>query len=159
MDKAALLSPIGPIEITLDMGALVGLHFVDECSAPDRDPLGVVDALESYFAGDLHALEHVPVRFEQATPFQLRVWTALRYIPVGTTISYAQLAADVGRPHAFRAVGAANGRNPVALVVPCHRVIASDGTLGGYGGGIERKRWLLAHEARVNTPDRLDLVM
>ena len=80
------------------------------------------------------------------TPFQQRVWSELREIPVGATRSYADIARGVGRPTATRAVGAANGRNPIAVIVPCHRVIGANGTLTGYGGGLERKRWLLAHE-------------
>ena len=82
----------------------------------------------------------------RGTAFQLAVWAALRAIPAGSTLSYGALAARLGRPAAVRAVGAANGANPIALFVPCHRVIAADGTLWGYGGGLERKRWLLAHE-------------
>ena len=80
------------------------------------------------------------------TPFQLEVWAALRTIPAGSTQSYGGLAAQIGRPNAMRAVGLANGSNPIAIVVPCHRVIGADATLTGYGGGIDRKRWLLAHE-------------
>jgi len=105
----------------------------------------IAAALSAYFAGDLRAIDAVAVDPE-GTPFQRRVWAALRTIPAGTTWSYAELARAVGQPTATRAVGAANGRNPIALVVPCHRVIASDGALGGYGGGLEMKRWLLRHE-------------
>jgi methylated-DNA-[protein]-cysteine S-methyltransferase len=102
-------------------------------------------AIEGYFAGDLSALG--PLRTQTGgTAFQREVWAALRAIPVGVTTSYGQLAATIGRPKAVRAVGLANGSNPVALVVPCHRVIGADASLTGYGGGIERKRWLLEHE-------------
>jgi methylated-DNA-[protein]-cysteine S-methyltransferase len=83
------------------------------------------------------------------TPFQEKVWSRLRKIPAGATLSYAQLARAVGKPSAVRAVAGANARNPVSVVVPCHRVIASDGKLAGYGGGIPRKRWLLAHEGAI----------
>ena len=107
--------------------------------------LDIAAALSAYFAGDLRAIDAVAVDPE-GTPFQRRVWAALRTISAGTTWSYAELARAVGQPAATRAVGAANGRNPIALVLPCHRVIASDGTLGGYGGGLEMKRWLLRHE-------------
>jgi len=105
----------------------------------------VVDALAHYFAGELDALNGVAVD-AGGTPFQQRVWAALRRIPAGQTASYGQLAARLGSPNAARAVGLANGRNPVAIIVPCHRVIGTDGSLTGYAGGIERKRWLLAHE-------------
>lgn len=100
---------------------------------------------EAYFAGDVEALAAVP--WDGAgTAFQKQVWAALCEIPVGETWTYAQLAHAIGRPTAVRAVGLANGSNPVALVVPCHRVIGSDGSLTGYGGGLPRKRWLLSHE-------------
>lgn len=105
----------------------------------------VRDALAAFFAGELDAIASLPVR-TGGTDFQRRVWAALRRIPAGTTMSYGQLAAAIGCPGASRAVGLANGANPVGIVVPCHRVIGADGTLTGYGGGIERKRWLLAHE-------------
>jgi len=103
------------------------------------------DALERYFAGDLAAIDALAVA-GGGTPFQRAVWSALREIPCGETWSYADLARRIGRPSAVRAVGLANGANPVGVVVPCHRVIGSNGTLTGYGGGIARKRWLLAHE-------------
>ncbi len=116
----------------------------------------IAAALEAYFAGDLRAIDTLEVD-PQGTAFQRRVWAALRTIPAGTTWSYAELARVVGQPTATRAVGAANGRNPIALVVPCHRVIASDGTLGGYGGGLEMKRWLLRHER--SWPAQVDLAL
>jgi methylated-DNA-[protein]-cysteine S-methyltransferase len=103
------------------------------------------DAVERYVAGDLDALADVAVDVT-GTPFQQQVWEALRAIPAGSTASYAEIAAAVGTPGAVRAVGSANGANPVWLIVPCHRVVRSDGSLGGYGGGLERKAWLLAHE-------------
>ena len=102
-------------------------------------------ALDAYFAGDLHAIDGIPVR-AGGTVFQREVWAALRTIPVGETMSYGALAAQIGRPRAVRAVGLANGANPIGVVVPCHRVIGADASLTGYGGGIERKRWLLEHE-------------
>lgn len=102
-------------------------------------------ALEAYFAGDIDAIEHLETH-TAGTEFQRAVWNALRRIPRGRTISYAALAADIGRPKAVRAVGLANGANPIAVVVPCHRVIGADGTLTGYGGGLHRKQWLLDHE-------------
>jgi methylated-DNA-[protein]-cysteine S-methyltransferase len=109
------------------------------------NPGGYSDAVRSYFEGDLHAIDAIPAD-PAGTPFQRSVWSQLREIPVGATRSYADLARAVGRPTATRAVGAANGRNPVAVIVPCHRVIGADGTLTGYGGGLKRKRWLLEHE-------------
>ena len=112
---------------------------------PGRNPSGLTEAIGRYFAGDLAAIDTLPVQ-TAGTPFQREVWRALRDIPCGTTISYAALAGRIGRPNAVRAVGLANGSNPVGIVVPCHRVIGSDGSLTGYGGGIERKRWLLRHE-------------
>lgn len=112
-------------------------------SAPD--PL--IQALTAYFAGDLAALEGIPAE-TAGTAFQRSVWQALRAIPAGQTRSYGQLAVAIGRPSASRAVGLANGSNPVALVLPCHRVIGASGKLTGYGGGLWRKHWLLEHEAR-----------
>jgi methylated-DNA-[protein]-cysteine S-methyltransferase len=103
-------------------------------------------AIEAYFDGELDALDGLPTS-TNGTDFQRAVWAALRRIPVGRTISYGALAAKIGRPTATRAVGLANGANPIAIVVPCHRVIGANATLTGYGGGLERKRWLLAHEA------------
>jgi methylated-DNA-[protein]-cysteine S-methyltransferase len=112
---------------------------------PANDPHGLTSAMRRYFAGDLTAIDSLPVE-TGGTPFQRDVWRALREIACGTTVSYAQLAEQIGRPRAVRAVGLANGSNPVGIVVPCHRVIGSNGSLTGYGGGIERKRWLLEHE-------------
>lgn len=112
---------------------------------PGSAPRDVVARIEAFFSGDVTSLGAIDVA-TGGTPFQQQVWTALRRIPIGTTMVYGQLAAMVGRPDASRAVGAANGANPVALIVPCHRVIGANGDLTGYAGGIERKRWLLAHE-------------
>ncbi len=108
-------------------------------------------AIEAYFAGDLAAINDLPVA-TGGTPFQQEVWTALRSIPCGQTTTYGALAQKIGRPKAVRAVGLANGANPVGIVVPCHRVIGADGTLTGYGGGLPRKAWLLAHEG-VKMPE------
>jgi methylated-DNA-[protein]-cysteine S-methyltransferase len=105
----------------------------------------VRDRLESYFGGDIHAIDAIPVR-TGGTPFQNKVWTALRTIPPGSTLTYGRLAQKIRKPTAIRAVGHANGANPVSVVVPCHRLIGADGTLTGYGGGLHRKQWLLAHE-------------
>lgn len=112
---------------------------------PARDPGGLSSAMRRYFKGDHTVIEKLPVKAD-GTPFQKSVWKALRGIKRGTAISYAELARRIGRPKAVRAVGLANGQNPVSVVVPCHRVIGSDGSLTGYGGGLPRKKWLLEHE-------------
>ena len=112
---------------------------------PAHNPGGLTAAVTAYFEGDLNALDGLPVQAD-GTPFQKAVWAALREIPCGATRSYGEIAHRIGNPAAVRAVGMANGANPVGIVVPCHRVIGANGTLTGYGGGIERKRWLLAHE-------------
>jgi methylated-DNA-[protein]-cysteine S-methyltransferase len=109
------------------------------------DPFGFSSAFEAYFAGELTALDGLPTAAE-GTAFQRAVWQALREIPCGETRSYRDIALRVGKPAATRAVGMANNANPLGVLVPCHRVIGADGSLTGYGGGIERKRWLLAHE-------------
>jgi methylated-DNA-[protein]-cysteine S-methyltransferase len=161
IETATVRSPVGTIALYARDNALVGLIFEDHVErlkphlkarfgkeieyVRTRDPAGAASRLRRYFDGELDALDDIEVDVG-GTQFQAKVWAALRKIPVGTTWSYAQLARKVGSPEAVRAVGAANGRNPVSLVVPCHRVIASDGTLCGYGGGLERKQWLLAHE-------------
>ena len=115
----------------------------------NRQPLPEIGAiLTRYFDGETTAIDAIPVELN-GTPFQKTVWTALRRIPCGTTNSYAELARRIGEPAAVRAVGTANGANPVALVVPCHRVIGSNGSLTGYGGGLDRKQWLLTHEGVI----------
>jgi methylated-DNA-[protein]-cysteine S-methyltransferase len=113
---------------------------------PGKNPHGFTEAINRYFAGDLTAIDTLPVK-TLGTPFQRSVWRALRDIPCGTTITYANLARRIGRPTAMRAVGLANGSNPIGVIVPCHRVIGASGSLTGYGGGIDRKRWLLNHES------------
>jgi methylated-DNA-[protein]-cysteine S-methyltransferase len=110
------------------------------------NPNELSEVLRRYFAGDVAAIDHLPVA-AVGTPFQREVWQALRAIPAGTTCSYGELAKRIGRPRAVRAVGMANGSNPIGIVVPCHRVIGANGLLTGYGGGMERKRWLLDHES------------
>lgn len=152
-------SPIGPLTIAERAARVCLLHFGADGPAIDRTlerwypgeprdrrPVTALrEGLARYFAGEHTVIDTVPVELN-GTPFQKRVWQALRHIPSGSTLSYGQLARRIGEPAAVRAVGAANGANPVALIVPCHRVIGSDGTLTGYGGGIERKAWLLSHE-------------
>ena len=163
LDRLRYCSPIGPIECLFDADALVALDF--DATSPrtlalltrnlgaleidtSTDRLKLVDTLDRYFAGELGALDALPVR-RYGTPFQQKVWTALRKIPAGRTTSYQALASKLRVPKAQRAVGAANGANPISLVVPCHRVIGSGGSLVNYAGGIDRKRWLLKHEGAL----------
>jgi methylated-DNA-[protein]-cysteine S-methyltransferase len=115
--------------------------------AAGRVPAGVATAIDAYFAGDLGAIRQVPVSYN-GTPFQEQVWKALRQIEPGRPLTYSGLATAIGRPSAPRAVGHANGANPFGVIVPCHRLVGANGDLTGYAGGIERKRWLLDHEAR-----------
>ena len=161
-------SPVGELRVISNGSALTGLYMMDaegrrESSVAangkskstslgerrDADLLrSVRDQIAAWFAGELREfdLELSP----SGTPFQLRVWEELRRIPYGDTINYGELAARIGAPKAVRAVGAANGRNPISIIVPCHRVIGANGTLTGYGGGLDRKRILLDHEARFS---------
>jgi methylated-DNA-[protein]-cysteine S-methyltransferase len=149
-------SPVGCLTMTASGGAIDGLFMDAQRHAPARHrswvrddaPFGsLIALLDAYFGGSAVAFD-VPLSLT-GTEFQRRVWTELREIPVGETISYGELARRIGAPGASRAVGLANGRNPVAIVVPCHRVIGADGRLTGYGGGLERKAWLLRHEAAM----------
>jgi methylated-DNA-[protein]-cysteine S-methyltransferase len=140
---------IGPLLATADAaGALSGLWFdraPREDWYRDDDALATVrDQLDAYFAGDLREFD-LPLA-PAGTAWQRAVWDALSEVPYGTTLSYGELAARLGRPSASRAVGAANGRNPISVIVPCHRLIGSTGALTGYAGGLERKAWLLQHE-------------
>jgi methylated-DNA-[protein]-cysteine S-methyltransferase len=129
------------------MTRLLRLHYGDDgVELVEGDgSVPIVRALRAYLAGEMSALDDVPVE-TGGTAFQRRVWRELRRIRAGTTLSYRQLARRIGRPDAVRAVGLANGANPVSVVVPCHRVVGSDGSLTGYAGGLARKRWLLSHE-------------
>jgi methylated-DNA-[protein]-cysteine S-methyltransferase len=122
-------------------------HYRDYQLEEGAAPKNIARALDGYFAGDLERIDELPTA-TNGTSFQREVWKALRTIPAGTTMSYGQLATNIGHAGASRAVGAANGSNPIAIVVPCHRVIGANGTLTGYGGGLPRKKWLLEHEAR-----------
>lgn len=156
-----LATPIGGIDVVTDaegrlrvlefhdepqrLARALRLHHRDQPVEAGAAPTAVREGLAAYFAGELPALKTIPWTLG-GTAFQRQVWKALVEIPLGSATTYAQLAARIGRPTAIRAMGAANGANPIAIVVPCHRVIGADGSLTGYGGGIERKRWLLAHE-------------
>jgi methylated-DNA-[protein]-cysteine S-methyltransferase len=160
-----LATPIGEIDLVTDaQGRLRVLEFHDQPQrlaralrlhhrdlAVQTGPAApaVRDGLAAYFAGELAALKAIPWAIG-GTAFQQQVWNALVEIPLGEATTYARLAERIGRPSAVRAVGLANGANPIAVVVPCHRVIGTGGALTGYGGGIERKRWLLAHEGVGN---------
>ena len=125
---------------------LLRRHYGEVVLTEGRAPEPVRRAVEAWFGGDLTAFHGITVR-TGGTAFQRAVWKALRDIPTGETRTYGQLAAAIGAPKAVRAVGLANGANPIGVIVPCHRVIGANGTLTGYAGGLERKRWLLAHEA------------
>jgi methylated-DNA-[protein]-cysteine S-methyltransferase len=150
MNRILHPSPVGPLALASEMGALVGLEFTD---GDKRGGKGASDAvldqarreLDAFFAGRLKKFS-VPLK-PQGTPFQLAVWKALQAIPFGRTASYGEIAKRIGKPQAVRAVGAANGQNRIAIIIPCHRVIGADGSLTGFGGGLDRKRFLLALEA------------
>jgi methylated-DNA-[protein]-cysteine S-methyltransferase len=130
------------------MDQLLRHHYGDDYTIEEgKAPAPLKRALEAYFKGRLDALDELKTA-TGGTPFQREVWKALRTIPAGTTMSYGELARKVGRKGASRAVGAANGANPIPIVVPCHRVIGADGSLTGFGGGLANKKWLLEHEAR-----------
>jgi O-6-methylguanine DNA methyltransferase len=145
-------TPIGAILVAGDGNSIVEIHFAGAKPKPEwiRDDAALVGAasqLCAYFAGELCAFD-LPLD-ARGTEFQKSVWRALRAIPYGETTTYSAIAAGIGRPNAVRAVGAANGANPIPIVIPCHRVIGSSGSMTGFGGGIDVKRQLLALEARV----------
>jgi methylated-DNA-[protein]-cysteine S-methyltransferase len=125
---------------------LLRLHYGAVEMQTAAAPKSIRDSIAKYFDGDLNALDKIPCA-TGGTEFQRKIWAALRKIPAGTTINYATLATRIGRPGASRAAGMANGANPISVIVPCHRVIGANGALTGYGGGLPRKQWLLAHEA------------
>lgn len=148
-------TPLGHLTLTFTPKGLTALDYEEDISkitlgapapaAMDAMMDTVVKELQNFFEGRPADFSQVPLDI-QGTPFQIKVWEELRRIPRGETISYKKLAERVGSPQAFRAVGQANGRNPVPIIVPCHRVINADGSLGGYSSGPERKEWLLKHE-------------
>ena len=151
-------SPVGPLTLVATDGVLCGLYMDEQRHRPQQEVFGqrddtcshdVIEQLNAYFAGDLKEFD-----LELAmtgTEFQRRVWTELRQIPYGETISYGELAQRLGSPSASRAVGLANGKNPIGIIVPCHRVVGSTGSLTGYGGGLPRKRYLLSFEQGIPT--------
>lgn len=163
IEIAEIGSPIGDVVVACAEGAVVALRFSggdgeiaqilgrrfpgwERSLGPNADH--AAGRLRDYFAGDLHALDGIAVN-TGGTPFQQAVWAQLRKIPPGQTASYREIAAAIGAPTATRAVGAANGANPVGIIIPCHRIIGANGTLTGYGGGLDRKRWLLEHEGAM----------
>lgn len=154
-------SPYGPLTLVATDGVLAGLYMMDQRHRPREETFGDPDPrpftetirqLDAYFAGEPREFD-LPLRLE-GTPFQRSVWAQLQLIPYGETRSYGELAESLGKPGASRAVGLANGRNPVSIIVPCHRVIGASGSLTGYGGGLDRKQRLLAFEngTQDNTP-------
>ena len=162
---SVLPSPIGPLEIACDaQGRLRGVSFGEGLAkamrreyprasfAPGEAPAAVSEGIEAYFAGDMSAFARIPWTLEDAAAgdgFQARVWRALAEVPAGTTITYGEMARRAGEPGAAQAAGVALNRNPVPLVLPCHRVIGAAGAMVGFGGGLERKTWLLRHEGAL----------
>lgn len=159
-----IASPIDDIMIVVDGDRMCALDFADYQPrmmkllerhygsvhlTPANNPCGFSDLVRRYFAGDIHSLDAIAVS-TGGTPFQQQVWSALRTIAPGTTATYGELAAQLGKPTAYRAVGATNALNPVGIVLPCHRVIGANAALTGYAGGLARKQWLLHHEASNN---------
>ena len=173
LDYHTMESPIGPIHIAAHLKKLIAVDFGRDQDrflplltrrfgsepdlVPKDDPAGARSALARYFDGDLAAIHSMPTD-TGGTTFQQSVWSALRHIPPGKTLTYGALAAALGDANASRAVGLANGRNPISIVIPCHRVIGKNGKLTGYAGGVERKRWLLEHEGALmgSPPDLFD---
>ena len=151
-------TPLGTMFLSIEDGALREAGFVETWARPvlspdddeDADALSsearfVRDAVAGYFDGDVEAIDDIEIEPE-GTDFQRAVWQAIREVPAGQTASYQEIAQAVGKPSAYRAVGTATGRNPLGIAVPCHRIVRSDGGLGGYGGGLHRKAWFLEHE-------------
>lgn len=160
---AVVDSPLGPLTLVTREGGLAGVYMTEQRHLPPEDTFGprvaasdvplltrTAEQLGAYFVGDLRDFDLG--LSTSGTPFQRRVWAALRDIPYGETVTYGELAATLGQPTASRAVGLANGRNPVSIIVPCHRVVGANGSMTGYGGGIERKRWLLDFERGTQQP-------
>ncbi len=165
IEIARVKTPVGTLRLAAREADLVALSFEESWdeglawlerrfgeveAKASKDPAGAVTAIQAWLDGEVAALDRVSVD-TGGTEFQARCWRELRRIEPGHPITYADLARRVGEPKAMRAVGNANGKNPIAIVVPCHRVIATGGGLGGYGGGLKRKRWLLAHESDHST--------
>lgn len=156
-------TPLGTMYLAISDGALREAGFVETWARPVVEPdedtsqeslsdeaQRVRDAVAAYFEGDVEAIDEIEID-PQGTDFQVAVWRAIREVPAGQTVSYQDIARAVGKPSAYRAVGTATGRNPVGIAVPCHRIVRSDGGLGGYGGGLHRKEWFLEHERSHTT--------
>ena len=156
-------TPIGDMILVARDGVLLLLEFEDAAGRVEREmkmrfknfemqlttnPFGLTDMMRDYFDGNIHAIDNI-LTDGGGTAFEKSVWTELRKIPTGTTVSYGSIARKLGDINMSRAVGTANGRNPISIVVPCHRVIGADGSMTGYGGGIARKEWLLRHEGAL----------
>ncbi len=156
-------TPLGPMALVAKDGVILVLEFADKGNRIERafkgrmgdvelqpasNPFGISDRIRAYFAGDLTAIENL-LTDGGGTPFEQKVWAELKRIPCGTTVSYGHIARKLGDIQHSRAVGLANGKNPIAIVVPCHRVIGADGSMTGYGGGLHRKEWLLRHEGAL----------
>ena len=168
-----MATPLGDIFLAFDgQGALLSLdwsqkgrddyyslkrYYGDDQQRQGDLPASLADPLKAYFEGQIDAIETMPVHLP-GTDFQRSVWKALREIPAGTTCSYKDIACKIGNPKAMRAVGMANNSNPIAVVVPCHRVIGADGKMVGYGSGVPRKTWLLRHEG-VDVPEQTALAL
>ena len=154
--KAYYKSPLGPIEISGMPDSILSVDFVEEMLPGDADlPFCLktcIKQIDEYFNGKRK--EFLLKLDPQGTIFQRRVWQQLEKIPFGAVVSYGEIASIMGKPKACRAVGSANGRNPIAIIIPCHRVVGSDGSLTGYGGGLWRKEWLIKHE-RGYLPDNI----
>ena len=148
MPSCTIFTPIGALTIREEGGSICAIDFTQEPLCPPGTPL-LAEAsrqLTAYFDGTLTEFD-LPIKME-GTTFRIKCWQALQTIPYGETISYGEQAKRIGSPKAVRAVGGANHHNPISIVVPCHRVIGADGTLTGYGGGVDKKAWLLTHERR-----------
>ena len=149
MPTCVIPTPIGPLALCEENGAICAIDFTEGELCPPGTPLLCEAArqLTAYFAGELTEF-NLPIRLT-GTSFRIQCWEALRTIPYGETISYGEQARRIGNPKAVRAVGGANHHNPISIVVPCHRVIGANGSLTGYGGGVDKKAWLLMHEKRI----------
>ena len=154
--KAFYKSPLGPLEINATTQSILSVEFVEETLPEDSDPpfclKTCLKQIDEYFSGKRK--EFLLKLDPQGTNFQRLIWQQLAKIPYGAVITYGEIASIIGKPKACRAVGSANGRNPIAIIIPCHRVVGSDGSLTGYGGGLWRKQWLIKHE-RGHSPNNI----
>jgi methylated-DNA-[protein]-cysteine S-methyltransferase len=158
-----LSTPVGPMILVAKDGVVLLFEFEgtpgrverqmrsrfgDVELQPASNPFGITDQIRAYFDGDIHSLDHI-LTDGGGTDFERQVWAELRKIPAGTTVSYGHIARKLGDVQLSRAVGTANGKNPISIIVPCHRVIGADGSMTGYGGGLKNKEWLLRHEGAL----------